>query len=130
MTAGLRPRNPFSDPSRRLQSPASEAEKWIRSVEEYTGAVRWSRRFDALPGGAGSSSGVEAGGASGLERRAAASGSRATAGGGGAAAARAVLPDFFVGGYEAAVREAKGDIKVLMVVLTCDEHESDGEFKR
>jgi FAS-associated factor 2 len=40
------------------------------------------------------------------------------------------LPDFYIDGYEAAVKRAKDDIKVLMVVLTCDEHQDDEDFKR
>lgn len=43
---------------------------------------------------------------------------------------RRSVPDFWVGGYESALRRAKEEVKVLMVVLTCDEHEDDAEFKR
>lgn len=41
-----------------------------------------------------------------------------------------VLPDFMACGYEQAVKRAKEDIKVMMVVLTCDEHQYDEEFKK
>lgn len=139
-TSSLRPRNPFardatsgdgssSSSRRRLQSPSFEAERWVRSVEEMTGAVRWSRRFEdsqeegLATGSASSSSGINGGARSsaGLERR-----SRT----GRAGSSRKTLPDFVVDGYEAAVKRAKEDIKILMVVLTCDEHQDDEEFKR
>lgn len=36
----------------------------------------------------------------------------------------------FVGGYEEALRKARDEFRVLMVVLTCEENELDAEFKR
>lgn len=69
-------------------------------MEECTGAVRWGRRGERR--------------GSGLRER----------------GERRSVPDFWVGGYESALRRAKEEVKVLMVVLTCDEHEDDAEFKR
>lgn len=81
----------------------------MRSLEETTGRVRWGRRDE------GSSSSSAVGGArEGLRER-------GTAG---------TLVDFWVGGYEEAVRRAKDEVKVLMVVLTCEENDDDLEFKR
>lgn len=57
---------------------------------------------------------------SGLERRGA---------GAGGAGVRTLL-DFQACGYEQAVKKAKEDIQVLMVVLTCDEHQHDEELKK
>lgn len=48
----------------------------------------------------------------------------------GSGGAKKVLPDFLVGSYDEAVRKAKMEIKVLMIVLTCEEHEDDEEFKK
>lgn len=94
-------------------------------MEELTGAVRWSRRFEDRESEGVASATTAGSGSVGAERRTATarSGHRDSTG-------RRTLPDFFVDGYEAAVRRAKDDIKVLMVVLTCDEHQDDEEFKR
>lgn len=40
------------------------------------------------------------------------------------------LPSFFIGSYEAALRQAKEQMKVLMVVLVTDEHDDVSLFKR
>lgn len=104
-----------SSPSRAQLSPQRAAERWIQSVEELTGAVRWSRRNDGAR-----TSGLEVGSSSGLERR-----GNASSGLGGR-----VLPDFHSSGYEQAIRLAKEEIKVLMIILTCDEHQYDEEFKK
>lgn len=88
-------------------------------MEELTGAVRWSRRND----GAASSGLAVGSSSSGLERR---GGAGAGAGGAGSR----TLFDFQACGYEQAVKKAKEDIQVLMVVLTCDEHQHDEELKK
>lgn len=130
----LRPRNPFSRDTSKRSDPRSESERWVRALEELVGGIRFSRRFEESTSsslgevnsssvGAGSSSsgsGVASG--SGLGRR-------TSTGGEGGEGGRKVLPDFFVGSYEDAVKRAKEEIKVLMVVLTCEEHENDVEFK-
>lgn len=41
-----------------------------------------------------------------------------------------MLPEFQAVGYEQAIKMAKEEIKVLMIVLTCDEHQWDEEFKK
>lgn len=48
----------------------------------------------------------------------------------GAGGARRVIPDFLVSSYTAALQRAKTETKVIMVVLTCEEHESDADFKQ
>ncbi|EGG00805.1 uncharacterized protein MELLADRAFT_92981 [Melampsora larici-populina 98AG31] len=40
------------------------------------------------------------------------------------------LPDFLVLGYDEAVRKAKEELKILMVVLVSEEHDDVAEFKR
>lgn len=97
----------------------------MRNLEELTGAVRWSRRNDSTystsaTGGAESSSVQASGsgiGGSGLNRR-------------NSGVGRKVLPNFFIGSYEDALKRAKEDIRILMVILTCEEHENDVEFKK
>lgn len=93
--------------------------------------MRWSRRHEvsssasttSSPRGensiASSSSAGANGTSSGMRRR--------NSGGSGA---KKILPDFLVGSYQEAVRKAKKEIKVLMIVLTCEEHEDDEEFKK
>ncbi|GAA6021258.1 hypothetical protein JCM10207_002592 [Rhodosporidiobolus poonsookiae] len=119
-TASFRPRNPFTAPRRprTILAPAAAAEAWIRSVEAASGLSCAS-----LSGPEGGSSGVQVGSsAAGVARRTAA----AAVGGGD----ERRLPEFFVGGYEQALRKARDEIRVLMVVLSCAEHEMDEAFKR
>ncbi|KDE03590.1 hypothetical protein MVLG_05925 [Microbotryum lychnidis-dioicae p1A1 Lamole] len=118
----LGPRNPFARDARSLQrmDPVGSAERFVRSIEEMTGAVRWSRRLGDAQGSSSSVVGTSSGGSSSLERRRSGSNS----------SARKALPDFWIGSYESALKKAKDDFQVLMVVLTCDEHEGDELFKR
>ncbi|GAA5917883.1 hypothetical protein JCM6882_003754, partial [Rhodosporidiobolus microsporus] len=123
-TASFRPRNPFAGASRprTILSPSGAAEAFIRSVERASGLSCPS----LSPSGAGgsSSSGVQVGSSSGLARRGAANGG---ASGGGD---EPRLPEFFVGGYEHALRKARDERRTLMVVLTSEENEADGALKR
>lgn len=120
-TLHLRPRNPFArDPSVR-SDPTSAAERWLRSLEDSTGSVRYGLRFESSPVLASSSSVLapslsSSTSSSGLTQR--------------RVAERNVLPDFLVCGYEEALARAKRELKVLMVVLTCEEHDDDLHFKR
>ncbi|SCZ91955.1 BZ3500_MvSof-1268-A1-R1_Chr5-3g08244 [Microbotryum saponariae] len=118
----LGPRNPFARDARSLQrmDPVGSAERFVRSIEEMTGAVRWSRRLGDAQGSSSSVVGTSSGGSSSLERRRSGSNS----------SARKALPDFWIGSYESVLKKAKDDFQVLMVVLTCDEHEDDELFKR
>ncbi|KAL8283889.1 hypothetical protein RQP46_005321 [Phenoliferia psychrophenolica] len=105
--ASLRPRNPFTrDPNSRPLSPTASSERWIRALEDLTGS---------RPPLVASATGAGEPGGSGLRQR---------------EGRRVALPDFVVGGYEDALRRAKEELRVLMVVLTCEEHEDDVEFKR
>ncbi|GAA5911093.1 hypothetical protein JCM5296_002457 [Sporobolomyces johnsonii] len=117
-TASFRPRNPFSTSHRRprtILSPTAASERWIQSVERLTGLPRAAGESTA-PSAA---SGVEIGSSSGLSRRAGAS-----------RAQGATLPEFFVGGYEHALRKARDEMRLMMVVLTCEENDADEAFKR
>ncbi|KAM0748068.1 hypothetical protein T439DRAFT_304402 [Meredithblackwellia eburnea MCA 4105] len=126
--ASLRPRNPFTrDPHsaaarRRLLDPTAQSERWLRSLEEVVGfrssvvSSSGTDLGDGVAGGSGSGNGGGSG--SGLR-------SRESLGGG-----RGGIPDFFVGGYEEALKKAKDELRILMVVLTCEEHDDDRDFKR
>jgi FAS-associated factor 2 len=111
----LRPRNPFArDPNSRL-SPTAAAERWLRSLEELTSCVRYSRAATEVNSSGSTSSAIASGSSSGMRDR--------------GATVRRAVPDFWVGGYEEALSKAKGDVRVLLVVLTCEEHDDDTSFK-
>lgn len=98
-----------SRPANRLRTdPRSCAERWLRTLEEETGATSSSTFQEGTSSAASSSKGD-------LTYR-------------GKAGKR--LPGFFVGSYESALREAREQMKVLMVVLVTDEHDDVAHFKR
>jgi len=39
------------------------------------------------------------------------------------------LPEFFIGGYEQALKKARDEFQILMVILTCCENDHDQQFK-
>ncbi|KAK4701641.1 FAS-associated factor 2, partial [Phenoliferia sp. Uapishka_3] len=120
--ASFRPRNPFiRDPNsasarRRLLDPTAAAERWVRALEEVVGSRAAERSSSSATSTASGGTGIGEASGSGLRSR--------------NAAGRTNLPDFIVGGYEDALRRAKEELKVLMVVLTCEEHDDDAPFKR
>ncbi|KAJ6591374.1 hypothetical protein B0H10DRAFT_2179292 [Mycena sp. CBHHK59/15] len=85
------------------------ADRWVRELEEETGALCMSRVADA--------SGVDAG-PSTLTHRANAEGDRR------------VLPDFTLGTYEEALRVCQRDARIGCIVLVSEEHDDVAEFKR
>ncbi|KAI0317540.1 hypothetical protein OF83DRAFT_1171889 [Amylostereum chailletii] len=94
--------------------PYAEAERWVRALEEETGAVCVSR--------ASGVSGKEEGeaGPSGLRNRQGAA----------SAFAGRVLPDFWLGTYEEAVRACQQQVRIGCIVLVSAEHDDDLPFKR
>lgn len=100
---------------RRDNSPAIAAEHFIQSVERVSGLTRRDGSSSAA------SSTAIAGGSTTTARRHPTATPRRTG---------RRVPDFFVGGYEEAVRFARDEQRVLMVVLTTEENERDGDFKR
>ncbi|GAA5920798.1 hypothetical protein JCM3775_003956 [Rhodotorula graminis] len=119
-TTTLRPRNPFGHRApRTILSPAAAAEQWVKSIEEATGL---SRQVDD----AGSStSGMQATSSSSTGLSARRRGSGLAPPGSGQR-----IPRFLVGSYDAALRAARDDKRVLMVVLSSGENERDARFKR
>ncbi|KAJ7705248.1 hypothetical protein B0H17DRAFT_1156753 [Mycena rosella] len=84
------------------------ADRWVRELEEETGALCMS---------ASSASGVDAAGPSTLTHR-------------GATTDRKVLPDFMLGTYEEALRVCQRDFRIGCIVLVSEEHDDVPEFKR
>ncbi|TDL24269.1 hypothetical protein BD410DRAFT_767472 [Rickenella mellea] len=109
------------DPRRHLAlDPASAADRWVRELEEETGAVRGGRTSDVGASQSGVSTGAEAGpGPSTLSRRNERLGE-----------SHRLLPDFQLSSYDAALRLATRECKVLCVVLVSGEHDDDSDFKR
>ncbi|KAF9479801.1 hypothetical protein BDN70DRAFT_857829 [Pholiota conissans] len=101
-------------------------ERWVRELEEETGAVCVGRAVVPLGvasavDGAGSSSG------SGLTARSAGVGGQ---GGLRLEEGRKYLPDFLMGTYEEFLRTCQREAKVGCVVLVSAEHDDVAEFKR
>lgn len=97
---------------------ASVADRWVRALEEETGAFRESRLGDA--GVSASGADAQAGpGPSTLSRR-----NESTR------AYRAQIPEFYLGSYESVLREALQETRLLCVVIVSEEHEDVPEFKR
>ncbi|KZT25606.1 hypothetical protein NEOLEDRAFT_1092611 [Neolentinus lepideus HHB14362 ss-1] len=84
--------------------PKAAADRWVRALEEETGATCVSRA--GLLGAA-------------LEDLEAA-----------AEDGKKVLPDFVVGSYEEALRKCEKEVRVGCVVLVSEEHDDVAEFKR
>ncbi len=101
--------------------PASVRDRWVRQLEEETGAICESR-VDV--GGSVSATGAATGagpGPSTLSSR------RSTLS---KAAGQRVLPDFYMGSYESALRVAEKEMRPMCVVLVSEEHDDVVDFKR
>lgn len=102
-------------------------ERWIRELEEETGAVcigRIRHPEGANPGAA--SSAIEAG-PSNLTARGATMLSSIN---GHLDDGRKVLPDFMLGSYEEMLRVCKKDARIGCAILVSEEHDDVSEFKR
>jgi FAS-associated factor 2 len=105
--AGFLRAGPGTSPPRATnESAEQQADRFIRELEEETGALAISRAIAS--DGPSTSKAREAGSLSG----------------------RRLLPDFFVGGYEDALRTAKRDPRILCVVLVSSEHDDVPAFKQ
>jgi FAS-associated factor 2 len=110
-------RGSYSDP------PSTVAERWVRELEEETGALCISNAalLEAQANGKGSIIESEAGPSSGagtskLVRR--------------HQTRSKILPDFILGGYDAALDVARREARVLCVILTSEEHDDVPLFRR
>ena len=97
---------------------ASVADRWVRELEEETGAFRESRLadFGASTSGAEAKAGP---GPSTLSRR-----NENTR------QFRVQIPEFYLGSYESALKEAQKESRLLCVVIVSEEHEDVPDFKR
>ena len=113
----------IGDGGARAGDPRSAAERWVRALEEETGAMCVSHRGrapgESADGGDSVATGVA--GPSTLTARASAWHEDADV---------KVLPDFFIGSYEDFARMCLRDIKIGCIVLVSDEHDDVAEFKR
>ena len=100
------------------EDPKSVTDRWVRALEEETGAVCTSR------------SGNEAA-ATGVAGPSAASASTSTLRSrGDGSTTGPVLPDFFLGSYEEAMRTCQRQLKIGCIILVSDEHQDAVKFKR
>jgi FAS-associated factor 2 len=102
--------------------PGVVAERWVRELEEETGAVCISKAalMDANGHGDDDDGDNEPGPSSRVIKRR----------GGGGGSKMKTLPDFFLGGYDAALRLAQREARVLCVILTSEEHDDVPAFRR
>ncbi|GAA5852580.1 hypothetical protein JCM9279_005518 [Rhodotorula babjevae] len=120
-TTTLRPRNPFGQRApRTILSPAAAAEQWVKSIEEATGL---SRQVEDASSSASGMQATSSSSSAGLAARRRGSGLAPPGSG-------PRIPRFLVGSYDAALRTARDDKRVLMVVLSSGENERDARFKR
>jgi len=106
-------RGSFSD------DPSVVAERWVRELEEETGAVCISKAalMEAQGNTHGGDEDNEPGPSSRVVKRRGTTKMR-------------TLPDFFLGGYDAALKAAQREARVLCVILTSEEHDDVPAFKR
>jgi FAS-associated factor 2 len=88
--------------------PSSVADRFVRELEDETGAMCVSR--------AAAVANEEGNGNAGLEKSVEGRGR--------------LLPDFWIGSYESALKAAEAQSKVLCVILLSEEHDDVPEFRR
>jgi FAS-associated factor 2 len=110
---------------RSQQRASGNPERWVRELEEETGAVCISRSSINSSTKDAQSSATEPGPSSrGLVPR-----TMYTATGGGEEG-RKLLPDFSTGSYEAFLKTCQKEAKIGCVILVSEEHDDVAEFKR
>jgi len=100
------------------EDPKSVTDRWVRALEEETGAVCVSRS-----GNEGAATGVAG------PSTASASTSTLRSRGDGLITCP-LLPDFFSGSYEEAMRTCQRQLKIGCIILVSDEHQDAANFKR
>jgi len=100
------------------EDPKTVTDRWVRALEEETGAVCISRSGNeaTATGAAGPSAASTS--TSTLRSR----GDGQTTG--------PVLPDFFLGTYEEAMRTCQRQLRIGCIILVSDEHQDAAKFKR
>jgi len=106
-----------------LIDPYTEADRWVRSLEEETGTLCISRGSTFHSASTGKEAEGEAGpSGNGMRSRYGAVG--------GSQGLNKTLPDFWVGGYEDALRAAQQQLRVCCIILVSAEHDDVLPFKR
>ncbi|KAH7338362.1 hypothetical protein B0J17DRAFT_662227 [Rhizoctonia solani] len=90
-------------PGDNIDDPKTAALRWVRQLEEETGAVSVGRARDVEGGN-------ESKGKESLNAGA--------------------LPNFYIGSYEEALRMAQRELRVLCAILVSEEHDDVAQFKR
>lgn len=95
--------------------PASVADRWVRQLEEDTGAYKAGKTDTSA-----TASGAEAGpGPTTLSKRSETFRSHAKC-----------LPDFHIGSYDSVLKRAEKERRPLSVVILSEEHDDTPEFKK
>lgn len=114
---------PLRRQGRRPVGRGGGPDRWVRELEEETGAVCISRSRTANIGVA---SGSEAGpSSSNLTSRVAPAGDDRSS-----TSAGKLLPDFTLGTYDEALRICQKESRVGCIILVSEEHDDVAEFKR
>ena len=114
----LTSRGPSATHRQLPEDPKTVTDRWVRALEEATGAVCISRSGnEATATGAAGPSAASAS-TSTLRSR----GDGQTTG--------PVLPDFFLGTYEEAMRTCQRQLRIGCIILVSDEHQDATKFKR
>ena len=114
----LTARGPSTTHRQLPEDPKSVTDRWVRALEEETGAVCISRSGNeaAATGVAGPS--MASASTSTLRSR------------GDGPTTSPLLPDFFLGSYEEAMRTCQRQLKIGCIILVSDEHQDAAKFKR
>jgi FAS-associated factor 2 len=99
--------NHVGRPGLNLDDPKTAATRWVRQLEEETGAICIGRVRETEKGG-------------GDEEQS--KGKESSTG--------RTLPNFFIGSYEDALRTAQRELRVVCVVLVSEEHDDVAQFKQ
>ena len=103
--------------------PYSVADRWVRSLEDETGALCMSR---ARVGSTATFSDSHSAGSSNTSALPSSANIRGRYG----STSRKILPDFFLGSYEEALQTCQREAKIGCIVLVSNEHDDVAEFKR
>ncbi|KAI0666425.1 hypothetical protein C8Q78DRAFT_1083037 [Trametes maxima] len=121
-TLSYRPLGPSQ--GREAKDPKSVVERWVRALEEETGAVCISRSGQRRANGTTQGTATGVAGPSNLTSR------EGAWDGDSVARDSKLLPDFFLGSYEQFARTCQKDVKIGCVIIVSEEHDDVAEFKR
>ncbi|THH11629.1 hypothetical protein EW146_g7978 [Bondarzewia mesenterica] len=108
---------PFGNRNTGPSAPYSIADRWVRALEDETGALCLSRARAGRVDAAGPSNALASSTSANLRSRYGSIGGK-------------VLPDFFLGSYEEALQTCQKEARIGCIVVLSDEHDDVAEFKR